>query len=101
MLMELSVVPLGRGPSIGADIADLVKLIDATGLDYRLTAAGTIVEGNWDELLSLAKHCHTAMRQKTRRVITSIKIDDYEGRSGRLASMVRSIEEKVGKPVKK
>lgn len=99
--MELSVVPLGRGPSIGADIADLVKLIDSSGLDYRLTAAGTIVEGNWDELLGLAKRCHAAMRQKTRRVITSIKIDDYEGRSGRLASMVRSIEEKVGKPVRK
>jgi len=45
MLLELSVIPLGRGRSISADLADLVKIIDASGLDYRLTAAGTILEG--------------------------------------------------------
>ena len=36
MLVELSVLPLGRGRSISTDIADLVKIIDASGLDYRL-----------------------------------------------------------------
>ena len=54
MLLELSVIPLGRGRSINADIVDLVKIIDASGLDYRLTAAGTIIEGRWDQLLSSA-----------------------------------------------
>jgi hypothetical protein len=39
MLMELSVIPLGRGRSTSADAADLVKIIDASSLDYRLTAA--------------------------------------------------------------
>jgi uncharacterized protein YqgV (UPF0045/DUF77 family) len=35
MLLELiiSVIPLGRGRSISADIVDLVKIIDASGLD--------------------------------------------------------------------
>jgi len=36
MPLELSVLPLGRGRSISTDIADLVKIIDASGLDYRL-----------------------------------------------------------------
>ncbi len=45
MLLELSIVPLGRGRSISADVADLVKIIDASGMDYRLTVAGTIIEG--------------------------------------------------------
>ncbi len=45
MLLELSVIPLGRGRSISADIVDLVRIIDASGLDYRVTAAGTIIEG--------------------------------------------------------
>jgi hypothetical protein len=30
MLLELSVIPLGRGRSISADIVDLVKIIDAS-----------------------------------------------------------------------
>lgn len=101
MLLELSVIPLGRGRSISADLADLVRIIDASGLDYRLTAAGTLIEGTWDQLLDLAKRCHSAMRAKTERVITLMKVDDYEQRTGRLTAAVKSIEDKVGKPVKK
>jgi uncharacterized protein (TIGR00106 family) len=101
MLLELSVVPLGRGRSISADVADLVKIIDASSLDYRLTAAGTIIEGDWDQLMKLAKECHGEMRKKTERVITFMKVDDYADRSGRLWAAVESVEEKLGKPVKK
>ena len=101
MLMELSIIPLGRGRSISADVADAVKIIDGSGLDYRITAAGSIIEGSWDQLIDLAKRCHQAMRGKTERVITLIKIDDYEQRTGRLIAAVKSVEDKVGKPVKR
>ncbi len=101
MLLELSVIPLGRGRSVSADIADLVKIIDASGLDYRLTAAGTILEGNWDQVMDVARKCHSEMRKKTGRVITYMKVDDYEDRTGRLSAAVESVEKKVGKAVKK
>ena len=101
MLMELSVIPLGRGRSISADVADLVKIIDASGLDYRLTAAGTILEGNWEQLMDVSRKCHTEMRKKTERVVTFVKIDDYAERTGRLTAAVASVETKVGKAVKK
>jgi len=101
MLLELSVIPLGRGRSISADLADLVKIIDASGLDYRLTAAGTILEGTWDQLLDVARKCHDEMLLKTERVITLIKIDEYAERTGRLAAAVASVEKKVGKALKK
>jgi uncharacterized protein (TIGR00106 family) len=101
MLLELSVIPLGRGRSISADVADLVKIIDASGLDYRLTAAGTIVEGTWDQLMDVARKCHAEMRKKTERVVTFMKLDDYGERTGRLAAAVASVEKKVGKPLKK
>ncbi len=45
MLLELSVIPLARGRSISADIVDLVKIIDRSGVDYRLTAAGQLSRG--------------------------------------------------------
>ncbi len=101
MLLELSVIPLGRGRSISADVADLVKIIDASGLDYRVTAAGTILEGTWDQLMDVARKCHTEMRRKTERVVTFMKLDDYEERAGRLTAAVASVEQKVGKPLKK
>ncbi len=101
MLLELSVIPLGRGRSISSDIVDLVKIIDASGLDYRLTAAGTIIEADWNQLMDVARKCHVEMRQKTDRVITFMKIDDYADRSGRLNGAIASVEGKLGKPVKK
>ena len=101
MLLELSVIPLGRGRSISADIADLVKIIDTSGLDYRLTAAGTILEGSWEQLMDLAQKCHTEMRTKTERVVTFMKVDDYAEHTGRLTAAVASVEKKVGKPLKK
>ena len=101
MLLELSVIPLGRGKSVSADIADLVKIIDASGLDYRLTAAGTILEGNWEQLMDVARKCHAEMRKKTERVVTYMKIDDYAERTGRLTAAVTSVETKIGKPLKK
>lgn len=101
MLLELSVIPLGRGRSISADLADLARIIDASGLDYRLTAAGTILEGTWEQVMEVARKCHAEMRKKTDRVVTLMKVDDYEQRSGRLTAAVASIEQKVGKPLKK
>jgi uncharacterized protein (TIGR00106 family) len=101
MLLELSVIPLGRGRSISADVADMLKIIEASHLDYRLTATGTILEGTWDQLMAVAHKCHTETRGKTERVITLMKVDDYEGRTGRLTAAVASVEAKVGKPVRK
>ena len=101
MLLELSVIPMGRGRSISADLADLMKLIDASGLDYRLTAAGTIIEGTWDQVMDIAKKCHSEMRKKTERVITLMKVDDYAERSGRLIAAVESVEKKMGRAAKK
>ncbi len=51
--------------------------------------------------MEVARKCHTEMRQKTERVITFIKLDDYADRAGRLTGAIASIEGKFGKPVKK
>jgi uncharacterized protein (TIGR00106 family) len=76
LLLELSVILLGRGRSISADVADKIRIIDASGLDYRLTAAGTILEGSWEQVMDVARKCHSEMRKKTERVVTFMKIDD-------------------------
>jgi len=101
MLLELSVIPLGRGRSISADVADMVRLIDASGLDYRLTAAGTILEGSWEQVMDVARKCHSEMGKKTERVVTFMKVDDYGARTGRLTAAIASVEAKVGKALKK
>lgn len=101
MVMELTIIPLGRGRSISADIADLVSIIENSGLDYRMTAFGTLVEGSWDQLTALAKQCHFEVRKKTERVLTMIRLDDYGARTGEIEGAVSRVERKLGRTVRK
>ncbi len=100
MLMELTVIPLGRGQSLSAGLAPLIKMIDASGLDYQVTAFGTMVEGSLDQLLDLSRRCHLEARKQADRVLTSLKLDDFGERRGELKGAVERVEKKIGKQVK-
>ncbi|TWT38123.1 hypothetical protein KOR34_30910 [Posidoniimonas corsicana] len=95
VLMELSVVPLGKGESVSAYVAQCVALIDQSGLDYQLNAMGTIVEGELPRVLSLAQQCVELMAQHSDRVTASIKLDYRKGASGRIAAKVASVQAKL------
>jgi uncharacterized protein YqgV (UPF0045/DUF77 family) len=43
---------------------------------------GTLVEGSWDQLVMLAKDCHFAVRRKTERVLTVIRIEPAKLKRG-------------------
>lgn len=101
MVMELTIIPLGQGRSISGDIATLVKIIEGSDLDYRMTAFGTLVEGSWDQLVRLARECHFAVRNRTERVLTMIRIDDYGERVGEIEGAVKRVEQKLGRAVRK
>lgn len=104
MLAELELVPLGRaGASVSLLLANVVRLIDDSGLDYRVGPMGTTVEGSWDQVMALAKRCHEALLRDADRVMTTIKVDDRKDKpgSGRITQKVSSLEAKVGKPLKK
>ncbi len=101
MLAEFTIVPLDKGESLSEYVSQVLELVDESGLEYRLTPMGTVVEGDWDEVMGLIKRCHQHMRKHSRRVSTSIKIDDREGAVGRLSGKIRSVEMKLGKELKK
>ena len=104
MLAELEIVPVGTGSvSLSAPLAKVAILIDKSGLDYRVGAMGTTVEGDWDAVMRLAKQCHDAMLAASGRVITTIRLDDRTDKpgAGRITQKVASLEAKVGKPLRK
>ena len=101
MIIEFSVVPIGRGETLAGPVARVLDLVDKSGLPYQLTAMGTIVEGEWDDVIGLVRRCHEAMREEAGRVYTHITIDDRSRASGRIAGKVREVEESLGRPLKK
>jgi uncharacterized protein (TIGR00106 family) len=97
MLASFSVVPVGAGEALSEHVAKIMAIIDGSGLDYRLGAMQTTVEGDEDEVLALIMKCHRTMRQAFPRVLTSITIDDREGASKRLTGKVEDVERVLGR----
>ncbi len=101
MLAVFSIVPVGVGSSIGDQLAEVLKVVDASGLPYKINAMGTVVEGEWDDVMKLIKQCHSTVMKTGERAFTTIAIDDRKGRPGRLEEKVKSIERRIGKSLKK
>jgi uncharacterized protein (TIGR00106 family) len=101
VLLEMSITPLGKGESVSTFVAECVDIIDRSGLDYELHAMGTIVEGELDQVLDLMRRCMEQMAQHSDRVTCAAKLDFRRGHSGRLKSKVASVEQKLGRKVRK
>jgi uncharacterized protein (TIGR00106 family) len=101
VLLEFSMSPLEKGASVGDYVARSLKIVDDSGLDYRLHAMGTIIEGEIDEVLSVLKKCFEAMAADCERITCTAKLDYRRGHQGRLDSKVTSVEEKLGRRLKK
>lgn len=96
MMIEFSVVPLGKGASVSAVIARVLKIVMDSGVPYKANPMGTVIEGEWGELTGLIKKCHDEAMKDADRVVTSIKIDDYKGKGIRIEKKLESVEQKLG-----
>lgn len=97
-VVELSITPLGTGtPSVSRFVAESVRVVRESGLRYQLTPMGTIIEGDLDEILAVARRMHEApFAAGAARVSTLIKIDDRRDRQAHtLEGKVRAVEEKL------
>ena len=100
MIVNFSVVPIGKGNSLSTQVAEVLKVVDESGINYKLHSMGTILEGDWDEILRLIKKCHERTLEDSNRVLTTITIDDRKGKSGRIVGKIQSVERKLGKELK-
>lgn len=90
--------PTDKGESVSRYVSRIVQIIDRSGLNYRLTPMGTIVEAETlDEVLDLIRESHDCLEADCARIYSSLKMDIRKGPTGRLEGKVRSVEEKIGK----
>ncbi len=101
VLLEFSMTPLAQGESVSAEVARSLDIVDRSGLPYQLTAMGTIIEGEWSDVMAVVTACFEAMRADCRRVSTQIKIDYRAGPAGRLQAKVDAVERKLGRTLSK
>ena len=98
-VVDVSIVPLGtEGTSLSPYVASCEKVLReyAGDLKHELTAMGTIIEGDLDQILALIRKLHEVpFSQGAQRVSTIIRIDDRRDRSGSIAQKIKSVEDKI------
>jgi uncharacterized protein (TIGR00106 family) len=101
MLVELSITPLGRGTHLSKDLADILKIIDESDIRYSLTPFGTCLEGEWNQIMAVAKRCHDQARSVSKHVLTTIRIEDEDGVNDKLIANVASVERAAGRKLQR
>lgn len=98
ILLEFSIFPTDQGESVSDHVSEVVRMIRASGVTYRLTAMGTVLETeNLSDALSIVEKSAAILQERgCRRVYSAIKLDIRSGTDGRLQQKVRSVAEKIG-----
>lgn len=100
MLVEFSVVPVGTGVSISPQIAKVLKIVTESRIQYKANPMGTVLEGDWDSVMSVVRKCHDAVMKDSERALTTITIDDRKGKEARIEKKLDSVEQKLGMKLK-
>ena len=91
MVASFTIIPVGNGEELKEKIAEIIKIIHDSGIDYKLGAMQTTVEGSWEEVMTVIKACHDKMLEISNRCLTSITIDDRTGFENRLTGKVTDV----------
>jgi uncharacterized protein (TIGR00106 family) len=92
MIAAFSITPLGVGESVGASVAEAVRIVRESGLPNETNAMFTNVEGEWDDVMGLIKACVDKVGEAAPRVSVVIKIDHRPGTVDALHHKVDTIE---------
>lgn len=101
MLVEFSVVPVGKGESVSQYVAECLKIVESSGLPYKITPMGTVLEGEYDDVMGVIRVCHARVMEMSPRAVTTIRIDDRKGAVGTIEKKIESVERLLGKKLNK
>jgi len=104
MLFQLTMFPSAkssRTASSSSAVAEVLDVIDRSGLPYRLGPMSTTIEGEWTKVMGVINKARLRLRRKYPRLYISITIDDRIGAKKRLTGKIQSVERKLGREVNK
>ena len=96
-VVELSIVPIGiESTSLSSYVAGAIKVLEKSALEYQLTAMGTIISGDLDDILKTIRQMHeSCFAAGAMRVLTQIRIDDRRDKKGSPEQKIRSVQDKL------
>lgn len=101
VLAEFSMFPTDKGESVSQWVSQVIRHIDESGISYRLTPMGTILEGDWNDVMKVITECFQILEPQCNRIYVTLKVDYRKGEESRMHSKIQKIETLLQKNVKK
>ena len=104
VLLEFSMFPTSdncrEGSSVSKQVSKIIDAIDKSGVAYKLTPMGTVVEtSTMREALDIIELAYEQVSECD-RVYSSLKFDIRKGKENRLVTKIESVERNLGKSIK-
>jgi uncharacterized protein (TIGR00106 family) len=97
VIADICIIPIGVGVSVSKYVAACERIFADAGLNPRLHAYGTNVEGEWEAVFAAFKRCHEALHEMgVPRVSTSIRLGTRTDREQTIAGKIKSVKVKMG-----
>lgn len=100
IIAEFVIYPLDKGISLSPYVAEVSDIIDESGINYLLTPMGTILEGEWEDIIPVVEKCYRALEKKSDRISLSLKMDIKKGKKGLIDYKIKTVKEKAKRNIK-
>lgn len=89
--------PTDKGASASPFVSRIIAMIRDSGVPYQLSAMGTIIETETlEQAQAIVAKAYALLENDCSRVYCTVTFDIREGKTGRMAQKVASIEGKIG-----
>ena len=95
-LVAVAIAPLGVGDELAAEVAEVVRVIRASGLPNRTNSMFTEIEGEWDEVFQVVKDATFVLAEKGIRTEVVLKADVRPGFTDMMERKVSKVDDILG-----
>lgn len=91
-LIAVAIAPCGTGDELSAEVAEVVRVIRASGLPSRTNSMFTEIEGEWDAVMAVVKQAAFILADKGIRTEVVLKADIRPGFSDMMHTKTAKVE---------
>ena len=91
-LVAVAIAPFGQGEELAEYVAEVVRVIRASGLPCKTTSMFTEIEGDYDEVMRVVRDATFVLAERGIRTEVILKADIRPGHVSTMTSKVEKIE---------
>ena len=91
-LVAVAIAPFGVGDELAEEVAEVVRVIRASGLSNKTYSMFTEIEDEWDEVMKVVKEATFVLAEKGIRTEVVLKADIRPGFEGTMETKVAKVD---------